>query len=197
LFQGGWPQPWYLTRFGAEGEEEIMGTTREQRSWEADLSRVMTRPPIKVGVDTNLAEAAEKMLRQRVGALLVTGPDGQLAGILTEGDFAARRARIPFSTFSAPQVLGRWLNEDSLERVYAEARRLVVGDVMTSPVHSVTEEKGLTDVLRLMLDLDLKHVPVVRGGHPIGMIARHDLLKMMLLESTVSEEDSAADYTEE
>jgi CBS domain-containing protein len=58
-------------------------------------------------------------------------------------------------------------------------------------VHSVAEDASLTDVLRLMLDRDLKHVPVVRDERPLGMIARHDLLKMMLVGS----EDAATDAT--
>ena len=148
---------------------------------EGDLSRIMTRPPISVEADVNLAEAAEKMLRQGVGALLVTDARERLIGILTEGDFTARRVGIPFSTFHAPQVLGQWLGEEAVERVYARARDHTVGEAMTSPVHFVTEDQNLTDVLQLMLERDLKHVPVVRDGRAIGMIARHDLLKMMLV----------------
>jgi signal-transduction protein with cAMP-binding, CBS, and nucleotidyltransferase domain len=30
-----------------------------------------------------------------------------------------------------------------------------------------------------MLARDLKHVPVVRDGKPVGMLARHDLLKLI------------------
>jgi signal-transduction protein with cAMP-binding, CBS, and nucleotidyltransferase domain len=30
-----------------------------------------------------------------------------------------------------------------------------------------------------MLRRNLKHVPVVRDGKPVGMVARHDLLKLV------------------
>lgn len=157
---------------------------------EGDLSRIMTRPPISVEADVNLAEAAEKMLRQGVGALLVTDARGLLIGILTEGDFTARRVGIPFSTFHAPQVLGQWLGEEAVERIYARARGSTVGEAMTSPVQAVTEDQDVKDVLQLMLDRDLKHVPVVRDDRAIGMIARHDLLKMMLVGQ--GEDEAAA-----
>jgi signal-transduction protein with cAMP-binding, CBS, and nucleotidyltransferase domain len=30
-----------------------------------------------------------------------------------------------------------------------------------------------------MLQRKLKHVPVVRDGRPVGMVARHDMLKLV------------------
>jgi CBS domain-containing protein len=145
-----------------------------------------------VDADTNLAEAAETMLRHSIGALPVVDGEGRLVGILTEGDFMAHRVGIPFSTFHVPKVMGRWMGEDGVERIYAAARRSTVGQAMTSPVHSIPEAASITEVVRLMLDRDLKHVPVVRDGRAVGMIARHDLLKMMVLESEESEADEAS-----
>jgi CBS domain-containing protein len=39
------------------------------------------------------------------------------------------------------------------------------------------EEVGV--VVHRMLSGGLKHVPVVRDGRPVGMLARHDLLKLL------------------
>lgn len=33
--------------------------------------------------------------------------------------------------------------------------------------------------MHCMLDRDLERVPVVRDGKPVGMLARHDLLKLI------------------
>lgn len=139
----------------------------------------MSRPAISVPPDASLAEAAELMLEKGVGSLCVVDRAGRLEGILTDSDFSGRQVGIPFSTFRAPQVLGRWLGPDGVEEVYREARRRSVGEIMSSPVHSVEEGAGLSAVLRVMLDHDIKHVPVVREGRPVGMVARHDLLKLL------------------
>lgn len=144
------------------------------------LTEIMSRPPVTVAEECDLASAAELMLRERIGSLLVVDGAGELAGILTESDFAAKRARIPFSTFELPKVLGEWLGREGIERVYEEARRRRVGEVMSRPVRTVPEDGSLSDVLRLMLERQIKHVPVVRDGHPVGVIARHDLLKLLL-----------------
>ncbi|MFW6083891.1 MAG: CBS domain-containing protein [Gemmatimonadota bacterium] len=144
------------------------------------LQRIMSVPPVTVAPDASLSEAAELMLDRSVGSLLVVDSDGQLIGIVTDTDFAARRAGIPFSTLRRPQVLGQWLGEEGVERVYEEARRRSVGEVMSRQVHSVAPDASVEQVLRTMLDRDIKHVPVVEEGRAVGMIARHDLLKMML-----------------
>src|SRR5262245_7912763 len=48
------------------------------------------RPPVTVPADAALGVAVRAMIGQRVGAVLVTGPAGELVGILTERDFLAR-----------------------------------------------------------------------------------------------------------
>jgi CBS domain-containing protein len=144
------------------------------------LQRIMTRPPITIGPEASLVDAAELMLEASVGSLLVVDPDGRLIGILTDSDFAARPAGIPFSALRRPQVLGEWLGEEGIERIYKEASRRTVADVMTDYVHSVNSTDRVEKVLRLMMEERIKHVPVVDDERPLGMIARHDLLKMML-----------------
>lgn len=144
------------------------------------LQPIMTRPPITVTPETSLADAAEIMLDRGVGSLIVVDAGGELVGIVTDSDFAARRAGIPFSTLHRPQVLGEWLGEEGVERVFREARRRTVGEVMSAHVHAVGSDDTVERVLHLMLDRNIKHVPIVDDGRPVGMVARHDLLKMLM-----------------
>lgn len=166
---------------------ESSGSKSKQKLLGTKLQRVMTRPPILINADVTLADAATRMLDASIGSLLVVDDAGQLIGIVTDGDFAARRAGIPFSTIRRPQVLGEWLGEEGIERIYEEARRRTVAEIMSTPVHSVTEDDSIEQVLRMMLERDIKHMPVVSDGRPVGMIARHDLLKMMLHNLAESE----------
>jgi CBS domain-containing protein len=48
---------------------------------------------------------------------------------------------------------------------------------MKLDVATVTDEQSLEDVVGLMLRRNLKRIPVVRDGTPIGVVARHDLLR--------------------
>jgi CBS domain-containing protein len=141
---------------------------------------VMVSPVVTISEEASLEEAARRMLENRVGSLLVVDQEGRLVGIVTETDFLKERG-IPFSTFRAPLLLGRFLDGDGLERVFQEARSTRVSEIMTRPVHRVQPEAPLREVLDLMLTYDINHVPVVdEEGRPVGIISRFDLLRPLL-----------------
>lgn len=144
------------------------------------VTRIMTTPVVTVPLGTSLADAARTMLERDLGSVLCVDEGGRIRGIVTDSDFAARTVGIPFSTFRVPQLLGRWLDEGGVERIYREARERTVDEIMSEPVHSVDEDGTVEEVLELMLKRNVKHVPVVRDGQAVGMVARHDLLKFLL-----------------
>lgn len=144
------------------------------------IARIMRAPVVTVPLGTSLADAASAMLEGDIGSVLCVDGEGRIRGVVTDSDFAARSVGIPFSTFRAPQLLGRWLDEGGVERIYREARKRAVDEIMSEPVYSVDEGATIEEVLDLMLKRDVKHVPVVRDDRPVGMVARHDLLKFLL-----------------
>lgn len=141
---------------------------------------IMTAPAVTTTRETSLEDAAEKMLDREIGSLVVVEASGKAVGIVTDSDFAARPARVPFSTFRSRKLLDKWLGKENAEEIYEEARSTTVAETMRSPLRTVELEDSVDRVLEVMLDHEIKHVPVVDdGGRPVGMIARHDLLKML------------------
>ena len=55
--------------------------------------------------------------------------------------------------------------------------RIMVTEVITS-----TEETPLEEIARLMLRYDVNHIPVLRDGTPVGIVARHDFLRLIAAE---------------
>jgi CBS domain-containing protein len=51
---------------------------------------------------------------------------------------------------------------------------------MNHYVVTVTEADSVEKVVELMLHHDVNRIPVVRDGTPVGIVARHDLLRLML-----------------
>lgn len=137
--------------------------------------------PVHVVPDTaTLEDVARAMLEHGVGGLPVVDADGRVVGMITQSDFSAREHGLPFSTLQAPQLFQRWIGKESVEAIYEEAKSRSVKDFMTRRVGTVDEDATLNDVLDLMLKRDINRVPVVRDGKPVGMISRHDLLRLML-----------------
>lgn len=141
---------------------------------------IMTAPAVTVTREISLEDAAETMLDREIGSLVVVDGSGKAVGIVTDSDFGARPARVPFSTFRSRKLLDKWLGKENAEEIYEEARATTVGEIMRSPLRTVELEASIDRVLEVMLDHDVKHVPVVDdGGRAVGMVARHDLLKML------------------
>ena len=141
---------------------------------------IMTQPAITVREETTLEQVARTMLEHRIGCLPVIDANGSIVGIVTESDFSEKEKCVPFSTFRAPQLFGEWFSPAEVETVYHAARLIAVRDIMTRPAATVSEDASIHDVMTLMLEYDVNRIPVVRDGKPVGIVARHDLLKMMI-----------------
>jgi CBS domain-containing protein len=157
---------------------------QEQDSVKA--SDIMTQPVITVRETCSLEDCARLMINHKIGCLPVTNAEGKLVGILTESDFAAKNKGIPFSLYRFPQVLGEWMPKTGVEKLYAAARSRYAADFMSRPVATVKAADSLETVLATMQRTGFHRVPVVDGEAPVGIIARHDLLRLMLREWTKS-----------
>ena len=120
--------------------------------------------PVTANGEMSVAQAARLMKERRVGAVLVMH-EGRLAGIFTERD-------APF-------------------RVIAEghdpaATRLE--DVMTANPRTITPDRPLGHALHMMHEGGFRHVPVVEGGAPLGVVSARDALGPEL-EAFVAELD--------
>jgi len=112
-----------------------------------DPRKLVLAPP-----EATVAEGARLMSRRNVGCLLIV-KSGQLVGIFTERDVVYRVV--------------------ALDRDPAATR---IADVMTPDPKTVTADESFGFALLLMHENRFRHVPVMDGGRPIGVVsARHAL----------------------
>ncbi len=57
---------------------------------------------------------------------------------------------------------------------------MTASDIMSSEVVTAEEDEPIEEVMGRMLRRGVHRIPVVRNGVPIGMVARRDLLLMMV-----------------
>lgn len=84
---------------------------------------IMAKPPLTVTEGTTLEDVPRFILDQRIGGVPVVDENGGLTGIITESSFTAKDEDVPFSTFSAPQLLGEWIGEEGVSQIYEIARK--------------------------------------------------------------------------
>jgi CBS domain-containing protein len=136
---------------------------------------IMTSPVATVTPETPIAEAIATMLDQRISGLPVLDADGNLAGIITEGDLLRRvelgteRQRPGWLEF----LRGPGLAAGEFVRTHGR----LVHDVMTREVVTTAPEATLEEVVGLMESMNVKRVPVVEGERMLGLVSRADLLR--------------------
>ncbi|WP_297338606.1 CBS domain-containing protein [Pseudophaeobacter sp.] len=106
-----------------------------------------------------LSTAVSVLRDRRIGALLVTGTDGQLEGILSERDIVRKLAETPGQTL--PQT---------------------VGENMTAKVETCAPSDVLVTVLRRMNEGRFRHMPVIEDGKLCGMLTIGDVVNYRLNE---------------
>lgn len=149
------------------------------------VKEIMTAPVIVGKEENTVEEIAHIIIDNKIGCVPIVGKDGKMVGIITETDFMVKERCVPFSRFNAPQLFGKWMPEEGVEQAYKNARELLARDIMSEDVVSVAEEDGVDEVIKEMLKHDYHHIPVVRDGVPVGIVTRHDILKMTLDKALV------------
>lgn len=147
------------------------------------VKEIMSHPVATVTEDTTLEAVARLLIDQQIGGAPVVDVEGRLVGIITESDFAARERGFPFSTFRFPQVLGQWMPPEGLEEIYKAARTTPASAIMSTEVATIAEDEPLEEVVRRMVRHDLRRIVVVRDDRPVGIVTRHDLMRVMLGEA--------------
>jgi CBS domain-containing protein len=135
---------------------------------------VMTRNVISVGADQSVLEAAQLMLQNRISGLPVVGADGDLVGIVTEGDFL-RRGEIGTQR-QRPKWLEFLLGPGRLAAEYVHNSGRRIEEVMTPDPCTVSEDDSLKTVVALMERRHVKRLPVLRNGRLVGIVSRANLM---------------------
>lgn len=122
---------------------------------------VMSHPVITVTPTTTSVDAARLLCSHGFTALPVV--DGTtLAGIVTEADLIGDQGGPGRRTQGRPDT---------------PPGAVLVRDVMTTPVESLTPSANLADIARIMLDARIRCLPVVDGLRVVGVVTRRDLLR--------------------
>ena len=143
-----------------------------------NANEVMSSPVTTIGPDDTVEKAASLMLASNSSCLPVLDKHGKLIGILTHTDFGFHRKFFPM-TDHLYTLMGSWVTPKTLEDVAKEVSKKTVGEVMSHPVVTIQEDATISDVAETMVRNKIHRVPVLRGEELVGMITRHDFIKLM------------------
>jgi CBS domain-containing protein len=147
---------------------------------------VMTWGAITVETEASVARAVRLMLQNRISGLPVVDANGQLVGMVTEGDFL-RRGELGTQR-QRPRWLEFLLGPGQLAAEYVRSSAQKVGEIMTIEPKTITPETPLDEVVSLMERHRIKRLPVVQDGKLVGIVSRANLLHAL---ATVAREVKA------
>lgn len=125
---------------------------------------------VRTTPETPVRHAVQTLKRERIGAIVVSGANDEVQGILSERDVVYALAEGAAGDLSMP-----------------------VSALMTADVVCCTPDQDLENVMGLMTSRRIRHLPVVENGALVGIVSIGDLVKHRLDELR-SERDSLRQY---
>lgn len=127
------------------------------------ISECCSRNVVSCNSDTTLEQAAALMRKHHIGDLVVldrSSKPEQPVGMLTDRDIVIETVAVGLdpATFTA-------------------------GDVMSTPLTTVTEDTGFVEALRVMRSRGVRRLPVVNAnGSLVGVVSADDILLILATE---------------
>lgn len=118
------------------------------------------REVVTISVDATMSEAARMLAHKRIGALIVRGNDGGIAGIISERDLVHALA-------------------DGSVAALAQS----VASHMSRDVVTCSEADSVDELMEVMTHRRFRHVPVLEAGKLIGIVSIGDVVKSCIAET--------------
>jgi CBS domain-containing protein len=123
-----------------------------------------------IAADATVAEAVALLQERNIGALVV--PDDGVAGMLSERDVVRALAD--------PERAAGVLDQ-------------VVSELMTTVVATCGPRATVDELMRLMTDRRIRHIPVLDEGELVGIVSIGDVVKSRI-DELQTETDTLHDY---
>ena len=143
-----------------------------------NANELMSSPPVSISLDATAADAARSMLDNGVSCLPVVDGGGKVVGILTHTDFGLHPRFRPLVD-NLYTLLGTAVTPRHIAEVSQRVGSKLVKDIMPRRVFSVEGDTPIEKVVELMLRQGIHRVPVTEDGRLVGVITRHDFLKLI------------------
>jgi len=106
---------------------------------------------------------------------------GNLVGIISEGDLLHKETspRIP----DVVGILGALIYYRGFERYDSDFKKLIAlkaSEIMTTEVATVQRHATIEDAASLMINKNVKRLPVVEDGKIFGIVSRMDIIKTLM-----------------
>jgi CBS domain-containing protein len=133
---------------------------------------VMTTDVITVRPSALLKEVAGILVDRRISGVLVVADNGEVAGIVSEGDILVKEGG-PSRRYGAHH----WLLRTPAMQEQSKLEAGTAGEAMSAPPVTIGARRSLAEAARLMLGEGVNRLPVIEDGTLVGIVTRADLVR--------------------
>lgn len=138
---------------------------------------VMVRQVVTTRSDSTIRDVAALLIAKHISAVPVTDADGNLLGIISEGDLLRRSET---QTERQRSWWLKWLvSNETLTAEFVKSHSRRVSDVMTRNVIVARPDTPLHEIATLLEHNRIKRVPIVQGGKIVGLVSRANLVQAL------------------
>jgi len=142
---------------------------------------IMTKDVVTVTADTEITQAAKLLLENHFNGLPVVDGRGKLIGIICQDDLIVQQKRLPLpSLFTFFDGLIPLTSYRSLEKEVEKIVATSVAQAMIPDPITVDPDTSLEDIATLMVNNNIHTLPVLKGGHLVGIIGKEDILRTLM-----------------
>lgn len=116
------------------------------------VKEIMTRDVATIDIKSDVKHLSDKMLKLDVGSIIITD-NKQPVGIVTERDIVRK-------------IVSRNLKPSDVS----------IKELMTTPLITIHATEDVTDVMRKMLKMQIRRLPVVENARLVGIVTDIDLI---------------------
>jgi CBS domain-containing protein len=130
----------------------------------------MVKEVVTVGEDVSVSDLCDILQQAHANGAPVVNADGMLVGVVTEEDI------LYGSMGSSPSAPAGREGEAAGEGS-GPGTDTLVGEIMTSPAVCATEDTDVVELCKLMWQMRIHRIPIVRDGRVTGIVSALDLVK--------------------
>jgi CBS domain-containing protein len=141
------------------------------------VRHVMTRDPISVEPAATVKDIAHVLLEKDIRCVPVVDVGDTLVGVVSEADLISREGYPSIRSHHLTELINESLSEH--RHHWAErAEGVTAGEIMTADLVTCRPDEPVAIVTRRMLREGVRTLPVVEDGRLVGVLSRHDLLRL-------------------
>lgn len=138
---------------------------------------LMTANPVTVEPTATVKDIAEIMLDRDIRCVPVVDVGDVLIGVVSEADLICREGCQSLRSHHLADLIGTAVAEHR-HHWNERATGLTAGEIMTADITTCAPDEPITIVSRRMLKQDVRTLPVTIDRRLVGILSRHDLLRL-------------------